>query len=101
MDMNYLDVVGKRIRDRVPRSEIPNERDTDLLFRIYAVLLLAKGLQVTTEDVHNAWVAWMSEIDPTHASLIPFGDLDASTAADDEPYVVAIKSVVADEETHK
>nr|MDT0525776.1 hypothetical protein [Streptomyces sp. DSM 41633] len=61
----------------------------------------AKGLRVTTEDVHNAWVAWMSEIDPTHESLIPFAELDKPTAADDEPYVVAIKSVAAEQEMHK
>lgn len=37
---------------------LPDE-DTSSLFRIYAVSLLAKGEEVTREDVHNAWIAWM------------------------------------------
>jgi hypothetical protein len=85
--------VAQQIRDRVPASDIPNEKNTNGLFRIYAVLLLAKGSLVSREDVHNAWVAWMLGLDPTHESLIPFSELDAATAADDEPYVAAIRSL--------
>lgn len=98
MGLTYLDSVAQEIRDRVPSSDIPNERDTDALFRIYAVLLLAKGHLVSREDVHNAWVAWMLGVDPTHESLVSFSELDSKTAADDEPYAAAIRSVAADAE---
>ncbi|MGV0785884.1 hypothetical protein ABQF33_03070 [Mycolicibacterium sp. XJ2] len=97
MAMNYLDAIAKQIRDRVPVSELPDE-DTHGLFRIYAVLLLAKGRLVNSEDVHNAWVAWMLEFKPSHESLVPYSELDTGTAADDEPYVGAIRSVAADRE---
>lgn len=98
MDVAYLDFVAAKIRGRVCSSDIPDESDTDALFRIYAVLLFAKGPLVSREDVHNAWVAWMLGVDPTHESLVPFADLDPDTAADDDPYVAAIRSVAADAE---
>jgi len=95
MDLGYLDSVAHQIRDRVPASDIPDENNTDGLFRIYAVLLLAKGSLVSREDVHNAWVAWMLDVNPTHESLIPFSELDPHTADDDEPYVAAIRPIDA------
>ena len=56
--MTHLDAVASDIRGAVPSDALPNE-DTSSLFLLYAVLLLAKGEEVTREDVHNAWVAWM------------------------------------------
>lgn len=95
--MTYLDCLAKRILDRVPQSEIPDEPNIFGLFRIYAVLLLAKGASIESKDVHNAWVAWMLGIDPRHPSLIPFAELDDNTAADDMPYVQAIMSIAEEE----
>lgn len=92
MDLNYLDELGARIRGRVPKSDLPDDETSDL-FRIYAVLLLAKGQDVTAEDVHNAWVAWMARRDPDHESLCPFEELSNEVAADDEPYLNAIRLV--------
>lgn len=93
MGLSYLDSIAQDIRRQIPTSDIPDEENTRYLFRLYAVLLLAKGSLVQPEDVHNAWVAWMLNIDPTHESLIPYSELSAETAADDEPYVAAIRSV--------
>ncbi|WP_240805812.1 hypothetical protein [Streptomyces sp. BPSDS2] len=59
---------------------------------MYAVLLKAKGEQVTDEDVHDAWSAWMQSVDSTHEALIPFGDLDPETRAFDAPYADAIRA---------
>jgi hypothetical protein len=73
----------------VPPSDLPDE-NSRLLFRIYAVLALAKGEAVTAEDVHNAWVAWASSINADHESLVPFNELDHETASFDKPYVEAI-----------
>lgn len=69
------------------------EEDTADLFRLYAVLLLGKGMAVTGEDVHNAWVAWMLSKGEGHESLIPFSELDPKTQAEDSPFVSAIQRV--------
>ena len=73
--MTYLDLIAQSIRGHVPDDILP-DGDTDLLFRLYAVLMLAKGAEVTTADVHNAWAVWMQASDPEHEALRPFGDLD-------------------------
>lgn len=87
--MNYLNDIATKIKAGVPANDLPHE-ETEGLFRIYAVLLLAKGEYVTREDVHNAWVAWMTPRDPRHPSLVPSDQLKTDIAADDEPYVRAI-----------
>ncbi|MEU8989402.1 hypothetical protein AB0C98_23730 [Streptomyces sp. NPDC048558] len=66
--------------------------DSDDLFRIYAVLLQAKGEQVTDADVHNAWCAWMQSVNSQHNALIPFEDLAPETRAEDAPYTEAIRA---------
>lgn len=73
--MTYLDLAAEEIRRHVPEKALP-DGDTELLFRLYAVLLLAKGADVTTADVHNAWSAWMQTTHPDHQSLRPFEELD-------------------------
>lgn len=90
MGVVYLDHWAEKIRSKVPSSKQPRA-DDQALFRIYAVLLLAKGEAVSAEDVHNAWSAWMGEIDPDHAALVPFSELPPETAADDQVYVMAIQ----------
>src|SRR6266702_3978902 len=70
----YLDVLADEIRREVPADALPNEDTTDL-FRLYAVLLLAKGQSVSRQDVHNAWVAWMSARGKQHSSMRPFEEL--------------------------
>jgi hypothetical protein len=86
---SYLALDARLIRSLV-RVPIPD--DTDALFLTYAVLLRAKGSDVTAADVHDAWVAWMQQHDPTHPALVPFDLLDAATQAQDEPYVEAIRA---------
>lgn len=90
--MIYLDELAEAIRRAVPPDALP-EGNTFPLFRVYAVLLLAKGEQVTRADVHNAWVAWMAGEGGYHESLVPFSDLNPATQAEDSPYVVAIRTV--------
>lgn len=90
--MNYLDLLAAEIqRTADPESKAPDE---DLpLYRQYAVLLLAKGTEVTPEDVHNAWAAWASEHDPDHRNLLPFKELSLSVQRWDEIYAQAIRDV--------
>jgi hypothetical protein len=90
--MTYLDEIALKIRKQTPADVLPTG-DTGSLFRLYALLLLAKGDTVTTADVHNAWAAWMQEQDPYHRSIKPFAELSAETQASDEPFVQAIRHV--------
>lgn len=90
--MSYLDELATEIERQVPADVLP-DGDTRSLFRLYALLALAKGRSVGAADVHNAWAAWMQERDPHHRSLKPFDELDAETQASDEPFVEAIRAV--------
>lgn len=90
--MTYLEELARQIHSAVPRDELPVEDTTDL-FVIYAVLLLGKGEQVSGEDVHNAWVAWMAAKGAEHESMVPFEELPPETQAQDTPFVTAIRSV--------
>jgi hypothetical protein len=89
--MTYLDRAAAEIRRHVAEELLP-DGDLQLLFRLYAVLLLAKGAEVTTADVHNAWAAWMQQSDVDHQSLQPFKDLDPEMQAADEPFAEAIRA---------
>lgn len=88
----YLADLAEAIRREVPDEALPDGTTSDL-FLIYAVLLLAKGVEVTRADVHNAWVAWKAGADSAHDALVPFNELDAATQAEDSPYVTAIRKV--------
>jgi len=90
--MTYLGALADEIRRAVAPDALPGEDATNL-FRTYAVLLLAKGQEVTREDVHNAWVAWMLEKGETHESMVPFAELSAETQAEDSPFMVAVRTV--------
>ena len=90
--MNYLQKVAAEIRNRVPPECIPTE-DTADLFLIYAVLLLVRGEDVSREDVHNAWVAWISRRDEGHEAAVPFSELPLEIQAEDSVFVNAIRAV--------
>src|SRR5262245_46079096 len=92
--MNYLDKLATEIqRTAVPDSTPPDE---DLpLYRLYAVLMLAKGENVDSEDVHNAWVAWASDHAPESRNLLPFKELSLSVQRKDDRFVEAIHDVAS------
>ncbi|HEY7950427.1 MAG TPA: hypothetical protein VID51_06275 [Solirubrobacterales bacterium] len=90
--MTYLDELADEIERHVPAEVLPDD-DIRSLFRLYALLALAKGSSVEVADVHNAWAAWMQERDPSHRSLRPFEELDAETQASDIPFTEAIREV--------
>lgn len=92
---NYLTTLADEIRVRVGESNVP-PGDADSLFRTYAVLALAKGAEVSAEDVHNAWVAWVSATEPGHEAAVPFDQLDSATREQDEPFLTAIREAVSD-----
>jgi hypothetical protein len=90
---NYISAVAAAIRAEVPGAVTPDEPHLDRLFRMYALLALSKGLDTTAEDVHNAWVAWMVEIDSDHPALCPYSELSSADQEQDEPYLTAIHRV--------
>lgn len=88
---NYIDKLAIEIHQEAEPTDDPTE---DMpLYRIYAVLMLAKGQQVTSRDVHDAWSAWSAEYDPDHRSLIPFRELPPAVQKLDERYRYAIRVV--------
>ena len=92
MTNSYLDVIALAILRAVePDADLAD--DELLLYRVYAVLLLAKGQNVTAEDVHNAWAVWASRYEPNHPNIRPFGELPAQVQSKDQPYVDAIHDV--------
>lgn len=90
----YLAELAEAIRAHVPERSLP-DGDDESLFRMYAVLLRAKGESVTQSDVHDAWAAWMSEKDPSHKALVPYDALDDETQDEDRIFATAIRSVSA------
>ncbi len=88
--MNYLQKLASEIRANVDSDDLPDQ-NTESLFLNYAALLLAKGRDVTAEDIHNAWAAWMTSKDPAHDALRPFKELSARTQQEDIPYLRAVQ----------
>jgi hypothetical protein len=89
--VTYIGALADEIRAEVPADIQPE--DSDVLFLMYAVLLLAKGTDVLPADVHNAWAAWMSTRDEGHESLVPYEELSGPAKAEDNPFVTAIRRV--------
>jgi hypothetical protein len=89
---SYLDKLAAEIRRTADPDAAASDEDLSL-YRLYAVLLLAKGQDVTAEDVHNAWAAWASEHESDSRHLLPFKELSLSVQRKDDSYVDAIHQV--------
>ena len=90
--MTYLDELAAQIEQEISAEVLP-QGDTGLLFRIYALLALAKGTGVTSCDVHDAWAVWMQQTNPHHRAIRPYDELGGAAQAADEPFVTAIRAV--------
>lgn len=88
----YLDDIAAKIRGHIPDERMPDV-DSDDLFRLYAVLLRAKGTNVTQSDIHDAWSAWMAKRDGEHSSLVAFENLPDDVREEDRVFVTAIRKV--------
>ncbi len=89
---SYLDKIAAEIRRTADPEAAASDEDLPL-YRLYAVLLLAKGQDVMAEDVHNAWAAWASEHEPESRNLLPFKELSLRVQRKDDTYVDAIHEV--------
>lgn len=90
--MNYLELLGAEIQREADPESTPPDEDMPL-YRLYALLLLAKGDEVTDEDVHNAWAAWATEHQPESNKIVPFKELSLRSQRKDDPYAEAIRRV--------
>ena len=67
--------------------------DADDLLRMYAVLLRAKGTDVTRSDIHDAWSAWMAKRDRGHVSLVEYESLPENVREEDRVFATAVRRV--------
>ena len=86
----YLDELAEIIRQHVPPELVPDADDEDL-FRLYALLLRAKGSDVTLSDVHDAWSSWMARQNPEHVSLLPYEELPTDVQQQDRAFAEAVR----------
>ena len=86
----YLDDIAAKIRTHIPEERMP-DGDSDELFRIYAVLLRAKGADITRSDIHDAWSAWMVKRDSEHASLVAYENLPKDIREEDRVFASAVR----------
>lgn len=67
------------------------EREQRLL-DLYTLLVLIKGEECSTEDVHDAWAVARQRERPDHRDLVPFDQLEESIATFDIPFRDAIRT---------
>jgi hypothetical protein len=97
-EQTYVDALAARIREATPTDLIPDDAspaDIDQLFRIYALLALVRGCEVTPANVHDAWSTWMlGRGEGDHESIVPFLALDDEAQEQDDPFVRAIRGAL-------
>jgi hypothetical protein len=98
--VNYVDVLASEIELNLAADDRPEHRAKEL-YRLYALLALVKGEEVSLSDVHQAWSVWMAAEDPKHPALVPFEDLDHRQQQKDSPYADAIHRVASSRRRNK
>lgn len=86
----YLEKIADTIKSFIPEERLPEDNYDELLV-LYAVLLRAKGKNVTQSDIHDAWSAWMNKQDQDHNAIVPYEDLEKNVQAEDNMYAVAVR----------
>ena len=90
-DISYIERIARAIEAVQPAK--PHEEYNEYLYLMYALLALAKGVDTTSEDVHNAWAAWKAGLGEEHECLVPFDELPPEVQAKDDLYRDAIREV--------
>lgn len=87
----YIDNIVERVSEDL---HIKNRE----LSRLYALLVLTKGTEITLKDVHDAWAMSMNFRPTTeycygheHKSIVPFDDLDPDVQIKDERFVKKLR----------
>jgi hypothetical protein len=99
-ELTYVDALADRIRAATPTDLVPDDTtpgEVAQLFRLYALLALVRGEDVTAANVHDAWSTWMlGRGEGDHESIVPFPTLDDEAQEQDDPFVRAIRAALAD-----
>jgi len=92
-DMNdtYITRARAALLTALGDTEHDWEREQRLL-DLYGLLVLVRGVECSTEDVHDAWAVARQRERPEHPDLVPFDQLEDSVAAFDLPFRDAIRS---------
>jgi hypothetical protein len=90
---DFISEIAVEIRAAVDPKAAPEHPEGLRLFRLYALLALVKGDKTSREDVHNAWIVWMVEVDGDHDALKPYGELTDEQRNQDQPFLDAIHEV--------
>lgn len=93
MKTTYIDKITNAVAER---TRIKNK----CLVRVYALLVLVKGENITLKDVHDAWAMDMNFKPQTdycygheHLSIVPFDELSVETQNKDKKYVDILRSI--------
>ena len=84
--MSYVDDVRDSLAARLPGLE-------PALLDLYALLILARGVNTSLRDVHDAWAVWRSRSRPDHQSIVPFDEHTEEVQELDRKYADAIVEV--------
>lgn len=87
--MNYIDELAARIGVNCGMDF--NEPEARRLLRLYALLGLQHGIDVSNDQVHDAWAVWRLETAPDHACIVPYDELLPHIQAYDTKYTDAIR----------
>jgi hypothetical protein len=90
--VSYISQIASEIAAELPQELLPDEHADELML-LYAVLATSVGTAVTSEQVHDAWVAWMTYRGENHRSMVPFDQLSQDVQREDEPFAQAIRRV--------
>lgn len=83
---NYAHSVVARLDAALPGED-------PALLRLYALLVLTRGVDTTLADVHDAWALWRMDTRPDHPDLVRFDLLSPEVQEYDRPYRDAIVRV--------
>lgn len=88
--MTYIEHALKALLAALGDTEQDWNDDRTLLL-LYVLLVLTKGEDCTSEDVHDAWAVARQWTRPGHPDLVPFGDLTPEVQSYDVKYRDAIR----------
>jgi hypothetical protein len=96
----YLNDIAKVIKSHIPEERMPSENAEELL-NLYAVLVRAKGTNVTESDIHDAWSTWIVKQNKEHESLVPYEDLTPDVREQDVAFTDAVRKTAYDLNSQK
>ena len=98
--MTYIDEAGLQVR-QVLRPGVPIPPEQKLLYQLYGLLMLTRGEDCTSKDVHDAWAVWAAQSRSDDPFLIPFEELPEEVQKLDNRYAAAIRMAAKQNKIHE